>query len=170
MQYVQSAITYTGSKRQYLMGIKKAFSQNHFRYFVDVFAGSFAVGINMDQSEYIICNDTSAPLIMLYERMAHTEYTIIESYLKERVEKFQLDRQRNVAGFKALQEQYNQSPEEHIFSILLFAPLCYNGNLSFQGLRFTGSRGIRNFTQRRFDIVQKFHAALSAKKDKLLFS
>lgn len=170
MQYVQSAITYTGSKRQYLMGIKKAFSQNHFRYFVDVFAGSFAVGINMDQSEYIICNDTSAPLIMLYERMAHTEYTIIESYLKERVEKFQLDRQRNVAGFKALQEQYNQSPEEHIFSILLFAPLCYNGNLSFQGLRFTGSRGIRNFTQRRFDIVQKFHAALSAKKDKLQFS
>ena len=170
MQYVQSAITYTGSKRQYLMGIKKAFSQNHFRYFVDVFAGSFSVGINMDQSEYIICNDTSTPLIMLYERMTHTEYAIIENYLKEQVEKFQLDRRGNVTGFKALKEQYNQSPEEHIFSILLFAPLCFNGNLTFKGLNFKGNSGDKGFTEERFSIVQKFHAALLAKKDKLQFS
>ncbi len=170
MQYVQSAVTYAGSKRQYLMGIKKAFSKDHFRYFVDVFAGSFSVGINMDQSEYIICNDTSTPLIMLYERMTHTEYAIIENYLKEQVEKFQLDRQRNVTGFEALKEQYNQSPEDHIFSILLFSPLCFNGCLSFRGLHFTGSSGSRSFTPRCFTVVQKFHAALSAKKDKLQFS
>lgn len=170
MQYVQSAITYTGSKRQYLMGIKKAFSKDHFRYFVDVFAGSFSVGINMDQSEYVICNDTSAPLIMLYDRMAHTEYAVIESYLREQVEKFQLDRRRNAAGFNGLREQYNQSPEEHIFSVLLLAPLCFNGIVAFQGLRFTGGHGVRGFTQHCFDIVQKFHAALSARKDKLRFS
>ena len=55
MKYIKSPLNYTGGKYKLLNSLFDIFP-NNFNTFVDLFAGGFNVGINVNANK-IICND-----------------------------------------------------------------------------------------------------------------
>ena len=65
MKYIKSPLNYTGGKYKLLNSLFDIFP-NNINTFVDLFAGGFNVGINVNANK-IICNDQINYLIELYE-------------------------------------------------------------------------------------------------------
>ena len=119
--YIKSPLNYTGGKYRLLNRILPAFPQEYDQ-FVDLFAGGFNVGINVD-APVIYANDQITYLIELYEFFRSTPVEIILGLIQERIARFELSDQ-NAEGYLALRREYNRTGQP----IDLFVLACYSFN------------------------------------------
>lgn len=130
MRYIKSPLNYTGGKYKILGPIFEIFPQN-IGTFVDLFAGGFNVGINVE-AERIICNDQITYLLELYKFLSEHETEEVISEIKRRIEEFDLS-QQNVRGYNSLRDRYNETKD----SVDFFVLTCYAFN---HQIRFNNSQ------------------------------
>lgn len=121
MTYIKSPMNYIGGKYKLLNDIIPSFPQK-INNFVDLFAGGFNVGINVE-ANCIYANDQITYLIDLYRFFKNTETDELLSMIKNRINDYNLS-QSNQDGYLALRNEYNNSK-----SLLdLFVLTCYSFN------------------------------------------
>lgn len=127
--FVKSPLNYTGGKFKILNAILSSFP-SRINTFVDLFAGGFNVGINVD-AEHIICNDLIHHVIDLYRYFRDTDTQTIISTIKKRIDEFSLSL-TNKEGYIKLRNHYNECPTPVDFFVLI----CYSFN---HQIRFNNS-------------------------------
>ena len=128
--FIKSPLNYTGGKYKILEPIFQAFPKE-IDTFVDLFAGGFNVGINVN-ANHIICNDHITYIIDLYKYFRETDIAIILDEIQGRISEFALT-QQNTEGYNALRKRYNEKKEIVDFFVLT----CYAFN---HQIRFNNSR------------------------------
>ncbi len=119
--YIKSPMNYTGGKFKILERIIPLFPQK-IKNFVDLFAGGFNVGINVN-AETIFANDQINYLCEIYTLFRDSNTAELISAIKKRISSFNLS-QTNADGYTALRKEYNQRR-----SVLdLFVLSCYSFN------------------------------------------
>lgn len=126
MGYVKSPLNYTGGKYKILSPIFEIFPKN-INTFVDLFAGGFNVGINVEANK-IICNDQINYLIELYQYLSVTSLEGIIAAIHQRISEFSLT-QQNAEGYNALRDRYNESKNIVDFFVLTF--YAFNHQIRF---------------------------------------
>ena len=120
-EYIKSPMNYTGGKYKILQHIIPSFPDK-IQNFVDLFAGGFNVGINVN-AETIYANDQITYLIELYRLFQDTDTNNLLNAIKGRINEFGLS-QTNLEGYNALRAEYNKTR-----SLLdLFVLTCYSFN------------------------------------------
>lgn len=119
--FIKSPLNYTGGKYKILEPIFRVFP-DRIRTFVDLFAGGFNVGINVE-AERIICNDHITYLIELYQMFRSTDIDLILERIQDQILKYGLTKQ-NGEGYYALRADYNKTKDP----IELFVLACYAFN------------------------------------------
>lgn len=127
--YIKSPLNYTGGKYKILDPILGAFPKK-IRTFVDLFAGGFNVGINVE-AERILCNDQITYLIDMYRLFRSMDTGGLLSEIYGLIEKYSLT-QQNKEGYYELRSDYNS----HRDIIELFVLTCYAFN---HQIRFNNS-------------------------------
>ncbi len=130
MKFIKSPLNYTGGKYKILSPIFEIFPEK-IDTFVDLFAGGFNVGINVD-AKRIMCNDQITYLIELFEYLALTHTEDVLSAIKERIDEFNLTKQ-NGEGYNALRERYNETKNIVDFFVLTF--YAFNHQIRFNNNR-----------------------------------
>ena len=130
MSYIKSPLNYTGGKYKILSPIFDIFPQN-IGTFVDLFAGGFNVGINVE-AENIICNDQINYLLELYRTFATLDIDTLIGEINKRINEFSLT-QQNAEGYNALRNRYNDTRDIIDFFVLT----CYAFN---HQIRFNNSQ------------------------------
>ena len=130
MKYIKSPLNYIGGKHKILPQLFTAFPKK-VDTFVDLFAGGFNVGINVN-AERIICNDQITYLIDLYRYLAETDIRDVRAAIKKRIDEFQLTKQ-NAEGYYALRDRYNMSEDIVDFLVLTF--YSFNHQIRFNNSR-----------------------------------
>ncbi len=100
--FIKSPLNYTGGKYKILSPIFEILPEKA-GTFVDLFAGGFNVGINVNAKK-IICNDQIHYIIDLYKYFQANNVEDVITDIKERITKYQLS-QDNVDGYNALREK-----------------------------------------------------------------
>ncbi len=126
MQYIKNPINYVGGKYKILAPIMSYFPTN-INTFVDLFAGGFNVGINVD-AKTIIANDQISYLIDLYEYLSRHEIDFVLNQIKYRIYQYQLSK-INVDGYNALKSHYNETKDIVDFLVLTF--YAFNHQIRF---------------------------------------
>ena len=127
--YIKSPLNYTGGKYKILSSIFENFPEK-INTFVDLFAGGFNVGVNVE-ADRIICNDHIHYIIELYQFFSQSSMENILSQIKERINEFELSLE-NVEGYNALRNRYNEQKDIMDFFVLP----CYSFN---HQIRFNNS-------------------------------
>lgn len=121
MDYIKSPMNYTGGKYKILRNIIPSFP-SEINKFVDLFAGGFNVGINI-QASTIYANDQIPYIIDLYSFFQDTPTDLLIKKIKNKIAFYELS-QTNIEGYKELRSDYNKTK-----SILdLFVLTCYSFN------------------------------------------
>ncbi len=120
-EYIKSPMNYTGGKYTILQHIIPSFPEK-MNNFVDLFAGGFNVGINVN-AETIYANDQITYLIDLYRLFQNADINILLSSIKERINEFGLS-QTNLDGYNTLRSEYNKTRN----LLDLFVLTCYSFN------------------------------------------
>lgn len=126
MNYIKSPLNYTGGKYKILSPIFAIFP-DQIDTFVDLFAGGFNVGINVNANK-IICNDQISYLIELYQYLSDTSVEKVIAAINERIAEFSLT-QQNAEGYNTLRERYNQTKNIVDFFVLTF--YAFNHQIRF---------------------------------------
>lgn len=119
--YIKSPLNYIGGKYKILPKIFEIFP-NKIGTFVDLFAGGFNVGINVD-ADKIICNDHMDCIIDLYKFFKYTAIDDIIEGIKQRIDEFKLSLS-NQEGYNLLRQRYNAGKDVLDFFVLI----CYSFN------------------------------------------
>lgn len=130
MNYIKSPLNYTGGKYKILAPIFEIFPKR-VETFVDLFAGGFNVGINVE-ADKIICNDQINYLIELYKYFLDTDTDTVIAEIKQRIKKYNLSLQ-NAEGYNRLRDEYNSTKNIVDFFVLT----CYSFN---HQIRFNNSQ------------------------------
>lgn len=121
MEYIKSPLNYMGGKYRILPPILNAFPKQ-INTFVDLFAGGFNVGINVEAKK-IICNDQITYLIDLYKYFKENSIDDIIKEINNRIIEFKLT-QQNVEGYNKLRSRYNITKDIVDFFVLI----CFSFN------------------------------------------
>lgn len=121
MKYIKSPLNYTGGKYKLLPHLMSAFPSK-IDTFVDLFAGGFNVGVNIDAKK-IICNDHITYLIDLYKTLGQNSIEETLQFIQDRINRFELS-QTNVDGYNELRDYYNKNKDV----MDLFVLTCYAFN------------------------------------------
>lgn len=124
--YIKSPLNYTGGKFKILEPIFEAFPKK-IRTFVDVFAGGFNVGINVDAKQ-IVCNDQIMYLIELYQMFRSTDIKEILERIQGLISKYELT-QQNRDGYYALRSDYNKTKD--LTELFVLACYAFNHQIRF---------------------------------------
>jgi DNA adenine methylase len=124
--YIKSPLNYTGGKFKILEPIFEAFPKD-IRTFVDVFAGGFNVGINVDAKQ-IVCNDQIMYLIELYQMFRTTDIKDILERIQGLISKYELT-QQNKEGYYALRSDYNKTKD--LTELFVLACYAFNHQIRF---------------------------------------
>ncbi|WP_124065096.1 Dam family site-specific DNA-(adenine-N6)-methyltransferase [Clostridium sp. E02] len=127
--FIKSPLNYTGGKFKILKSVFQVFPKD-IRTFVDVFAGGFNVGINVE-AETIVCNDQITYLIELFQMFQKTDVDVLLKRIKKVIGTYGLT-QQNQEGYYALRDDYNRSKD----LTKLFVLTCYAFN---HQIRFNNS-------------------------------
>ena len=133
-KYLKSPLNYIGGKYKLLPQIIKYFPED-INTFVDLFAGGFNVGINVN-SKKTICNDINSFIIDLYKTLytVPTNYVIDNIYKK--IETFGLNKE-NEQAYINFRKYYNANKNP----IDLYTLTCFSFNYQF---RFNNNRDYNN--------------------------
>lgn len=130
MNYIKSPLNYTGGKYKILSPIFEIFPRQ-INTFVDLFAGGFNVGINVE-ADRIICNDQISYLLELYQYFASVSTDGLIEEIHSTIKEFDLSLQ-NAEGYHRLRERYNEAKNISDFFVLT----CYSFN---HQIRFNNSQ------------------------------
>lgn len=128
--FIKCPLNYTGGKYRILDSIFDIFPDK-IDTFVDLFAGGFNVGINVN-ADKIICNDHNIYIVELYEYFKNHSIEKIIWEIEKRINEFELT-QQNAEGYCALRERYNTEKDIVDFFVLI----CFAFN---HQIRFNNSR------------------------------
>lgn len=145
---IKSPLNYVGGKYKLLNQIFPLFP-DRIDTFIDLFAGGFNVGINVEANK-IICNDYNNFIIDLFNEFNKNKKEDIISHIEGRIEEFKLSKE-NEEGFKKFREYYNSTK----FPLDLYTLVCFSFNYQFrfnQNFEYNSSFG-RNRSQ--FSSVMK---------------
>lgn len=126
MKYIKSPLNYTGGKYKLLNSLFDIFP-NNINTFVDLFAGGFNVGINVNANK-IICNDQINYLIELYEFLEKSNTEEVINNIYKIINEFQLSKS-NSDGYNKLRERYNENKDILDFLVLTF--YAFNHQIRF---------------------------------------
>lgn len=126
MKYIKSPLNYTGGKYKILGPIFEIFPEK-INIFVDLFAGGFNVGINVDAKK-IICNDQISYLITLYQNFRDMDTNQLLDEIQKRINEFNLTK-TNAEGYNALRERYNET--EDIVDFFVLTCFSFNHQIRF---------------------------------------
>ena len=126
MKYIKSPLNYTGGKYKILSPILSTFPKQ-IGTFVDLFAGGFNVGINVDAKK-IVCNDQINYLIELYQYFMENNIDMILDAIKERINEFDLSK-TNAEGYNTLRVRYNK--EKNIVDFFVLTCYAFNHQIRF---------------------------------------
>lgn len=132
--FIKSPLNYTGGKYKILGPILGAFPDD-IHTFVDLFAGGFNVGINVE-ADRILCNDQITYLIDMFRMFRATETETLLDRIYGLIAKYELS-QQNKEGYYALRSHYNESRD----LTELFVLTCYAFN---HQIRFNNSHGFNS--------------------------
>lgn len=150
--YIKSPLNYTGGKYKILEPVFKAFPED-IRTFVDVFAGGFNVGINVE-AERIICNDQITYLIDLFRMFRSTDIAVVMDRIQKLIDRYELT-QQNKEGYYALRSNYNKNKD----LTELFVLTCYAFN---HQIRFNNSHEFNSpFGRNRSSYNSSIHKNLT---------
>ena len=121
MSYIKSPLNYTGGKYKLLEPILKKFPEN-ISTFVDLFAGGFNVGINVNANK-IYCNDIMSELIELYKTFSKKDYKEVVNKIERTISQLNLSKE-NKDGYLKLRRVYNAFRDE----IDLLTLVCHSFN------------------------------------------
>jgi len=126
MKFIKSPLNYTGGKYKLLPFIIDSFP-NNIDTFIDLFAGGFNVGINVEANK-IVCNDHITYLIELYKTF--TEHSIDETlgYIQEKITQHKLS-QTNAEGYNALRNYYNKN--KNVMDLFILTCYSFNHQIRF---------------------------------------
>ena len=119
-------MNYTGGKYKILKHIIPSFPKK-IDSFVDLFAGGFNVGINID-ADTIYANDQITYLIDLYKLFQSTDIKELLSAIKERISAYNLS-QTNENGYKALRLEYNKT--KNLLDLFVLTCFSFNHQIRF---------------------------------------
>jgi DNA adenine methylase Dam len=103
--YIQSPLNYIGGKYKLLTQLQSLFPKK-INTFIDLFAGGFNVGININQAKHIICNDYMFYIVELYQTLHSMSIEAILDYINYQITKFELSK-TNSFGYHLFREYYN---------------------------------------------------------------
>lgn len=128
--YIKSPLNYIGGKYKLLESIFNVFP-NKVDTFVDLFAGGFNVGINVNANK-IVCNDILSYIIELYKYIRCKDIKELIIKIEKIIKKYNLNKE-NKEGYLKLRSEYNKKKD----SLLLFVLICYSFN---HQIRFNNSQ------------------------------
>lgn len=134
----ESPLNYIGSKARIIKEIK-AYSNTHYKQFLDAFGGGFNVGINMGQVP-VIYNDINwfvKDLIESFKKNDTYDYIL---YMRRIISKFGLEK-ANTESYQKARDYYNSFSIENRDPRLLFVIILYGYQ---QQIRFNGSHEFNN--------------------------
>lgn len=125
-RYVKSPLNYIGGKYKLLKQITPLFPPE-INNFVDLFAGGFNVGVNVNANT-IYCNDINNYVIDILK--AFNEKSIEETitHIYSKIDQYQLAK-TNEEGFKEFRQNYNESERNPLD---LYTLVCYSFNYQFR--------------------------------------
>lgn len=124
--YIKSPLNYTGGKFKILHHILNVFPEQ-INTFVDLFAGGFNVGINVNAKK-IICNDHITYLIDLYKYFNDNSINDIIKEINNRIVEFNLT-QQNMEGYNKLRVRYNTS--KNVIDFFVLTCFSFNHQIRF---------------------------------------
>lgn len=126
MSYIKCPLNYTGGKYKILTPIFEIFP-DRIDTFVDLFAGGFNVGINVEANS-IVCNDHINYIIELYEYFHQTPINDVIDDINGVIDEFSLSK-TNAEGYKALRHRYNES--KSIVDFFVLTCFAFNHQIRF---------------------------------------
>lgn len=126
MKFIKSPLNYTGGKYKLLDSILSFFPKE-IDIFVDLFAGGFNVGINVNARK-IICNDQISYLIDLYKFLKEKDIDYILRHIYSRIDEFELSK-TNKEGYLLFRDKYNENP--HVLDLFVLTCFSFNHQIRF---------------------------------------
>ena len=133
-KYIKSPLNYIGGKYNLLNQIIPLFPEK-INTFVDLFAGGFNVGININANK-ILAADINTYLIEILSVFQNTDVNIIINHIENRIKEFNLSKE-NKESFIKFREYYNKNKNP----LDLYTLICYSFNYQF---RFNNNREYNN--------------------------
>lgn len=124
--YIKSPLNYTGGKYKLLEPIFREFPQK-IGVFVDLFAGGFNVGINVE-ADRILCNDQIGYLIELFQYFRSTDTGLLLERIRGIIDSYKLS-QQNQEGYYALRAHYNE--EKDLTELFVLTCYAFNHQIRF---------------------------------------
>lgn len=131
---IKSPLNYIGGKTRILNQILPLFPKE-INNFVDLFAGGFNVGINVNANK-IFCNDNLSFLIDMFREFNKSELDTLIYHIESRIVEFDLS-QTNQEGYIKFRQHYNKTKH----SLDLFVLIAYSFN---HQIRFNNSHEFNN--------------------------
>ncbi|OPJ55921.1 Dam family site-specific DNA-(adenine-N6)-methyltransferase [Alkalithermobacter paradoxus] len=133
-EYIKSPLNYIGGKYKLLNQIIPLFPKK-IHTFVDLFAGGFNVGINVN-AEKIYANDINNYVVEILDTFKNTSIEKVVRYIENRIKEFGLSKQ-NEEGFRKFRDYYNITKKP----LDLYTLICYSFNYQF---RFNNNQEYNN--------------------------
>lgn len=134
INYIKSPLNYIGGKYKLLNQILPYFPKK-INKFVDLFAGGFNIGINVNANK-IYANDINDYVIEILETLKNNSTDFIINHIENRIREFGLSKE-NEEGFIRFRSFYNTNKNP----IDLYTLICYSFNYQF---RFNNDREYNN--------------------------
>ena len=131
---IKSPLNYIGGKAKILNQILPLFPKK-INNFIDLFAGGFNVGINVN-AEKFFCNDNLTFLIDMFKEFKEVELEDSVYHIEKRIERFKLS-QTNQNGFIEFRKFYNKTKQP----LDLFVLIAYSFN---HQIRFNNNHEFNN--------------------------
>jgi DNA adenine methylase Dam len=162
VEYISSPLNYIGGKYKLLNQIIPLFP-NIINNFVDVFAGGFNVGINVDAKQ-IVCNDYMPYLIDLYRHIALNKIEDILFWIEQQIATYGLNKS-NEDSYVKFRNYYNGSRQDPLDLYIL---ICFSFN---HQIRFNSQHKFNNpfgrnrstFNDRLKNKLIAFHQKIQSK-------
>jgi len=123
--YIKSPLNYIGGKYKLLKQILPLFPKN-INNFVDLFAGGFNVGINVNANK-VYANDINNYVIEILKAFREQDTEQIIQHIESRIEEYGLSK-TNEEGFKNFRAFYNK----HKNPLDLYTLICFSFNYQFR--------------------------------------
>lgn len=129
--YIKSPLNFVGGKYKLLPQILPLFPRD-IDIFVDLFAGGFNVGVNIN-ADKIICNDLDSHLINLFRSLSTMSSGKALKILRKTINKYNLSK-TNEEGFLKLREDFNSGKRDwNMFYALITHAFNYQIRYNKQG-------------------------------------
>lgn len=130
-------------------------------FFIDVFGGSFNVGINSGFKN-IIFNEKDKELFNIINFFIKNEFKHIDNLIKEKVNKYSLitqkDYKKNNIGYKKLRDDYNHYNRD-IVSLIVLVFFSFNSEIRFNSKgQFNvpiGKSGYSNYRRKNLELFSQ---------------